>query len=217
LEDLSNVIPEGKIYAAHIPMVCFCDLIFSQIKEHINFYGDYGIGLRKKGWGIKKGISPIVYVPKDSISASLIQLLSSNIGMLLKNKDENEIIHKQLPDFYKYIKAYDGIVLNRKTRKMENRIFYDEREWRYVPKGFSVLPEKLQNPSIIEEENVKMSAKQRLAFKAIDIKYIIVKKESEIPEFVDFIENDLKSIFNENERKLLVSKLISVQQIKDDM
>jgi len=217
LEDLSNVIPEGKIYAANIPMVCFCDLIFPQIKDHINFYGDYGIGLRKKGWGIKKGISPIVYVPKDSISANLIQLLGANISTLLKSKDGNETIHKQLPDFFKYIKAYDGIVLNRKNRKMEDRIFYDEREWRYVPKGFSVLPENLANPNIIEDENLKMSIKKRLTFKAIDVKYIIVKKESEIPEFFNFIERDLKGIFSDSERQLLMSKLISVQQIKDDM
>ncbi len=58
---------------------------------------------------------------------------------------------------------------------------------------------------------------ERLNFSAKDIKYIIVKTEKEIPEFVDFIENDLKGQFNFFERTLLVSKLISVEQIKDDM
>src|SRR5690606_31643375 len=70
LEDLSNATPPVSIYKnAYIPMVCFCDLVFSQIKKHIDFYGDYGIGLRKKGWGIERGISPIYYVPEASISA----------------------------------------------------------------------------------------------------------------------------------------------------
>jgi len=50
-----------------------------------------------------------------------------------------------------------------------------------------------------------------------NIKYIIVREEDEIPEFVDFIEEDLKDKFKMPERKLLVSKLISVQQIRDDM
>lgn len=55
LEDLSNATPEGSPYsAAHTPMVCFCDLVFSQIKKHIDFYGNYGIGLRKDSWGQKK-------------------------------------------------------------------------------------------------------------------------------------------------------------------
>ncbi|MEK7200130.1 MAG: hypothetical protein AAB212_09465, partial [Bacteroidota bacterium] len=60
--------------------------------------------------------------------------------------------------------------------------------------------------------NAKMEADERLNFSAKDIKYIIVKTEKEIPEFVDFIENDLKGQFNSFERKLLVSKLISVEQ-----
>src|SRR3989338_11108663 len=67
-EDLSNATPENSIYkVAYTPMVCFCDLIFSQIKKHIEFYGSYGIGLRKDNWGRKKGISPIVYVPEKSM------------------------------------------------------------------------------------------------------------------------------------------------------
>ena len=48
LEDISNATPEVSIYrTAHIPMVCFCDIVFSQIKNHIDFYGDYGIAFTK--------------------------------------------------------------------------------------------------------------------------------------------------------------------------
>src|ERR1043166_5403919 len=58
-EDLSNVTLDKSIYKeAYVPMVCFCDLLLSQIKAHIDFYGDYGLGLRKK-WGLREGISPI--------------------------------------------------------------------------------------------------------------------------------------------------------------
>ena len=45
-----------------------------------------------------------------------------------------------------------------------------------------------------------------------------MKSEKEIPDFVEYIEKDLADRFpNEKERKLLVSKLISVDQIDDDV
>lgn len=218
LEDLSNVTPGKSIYKkSYIPMVCFCDLLFSQIKDHIDFYGDYGIGLRKKEWGLKNGISPITYVPQKSLSAYHIQSISAEISAKLKNITDRKAIRKQLQNFYKYVKPYDGLVKNRKNRKNEYRIFYEEREWRFVPKNFPVLAIRRANPELLARANAKMEADERLNFSAKDIKYIIVKAEKEIPEFVDFIENDLKGQFNPFERKLLVSKLISVEQIKDDM
>ena len=199
-------------------MVCFCDLIFSQIKYHIDFYGDYGIGMRKKGWGIEKGISPIFYFPEESISAELIKLVATEITSKIKKRSERVSIRKQLQNFYKCVKPYDGVAFNRKEKKMEDRIFYNEREWRFVPKNFPVLPEKRASTSLLEKVNLKMQRDERLIFKAADVKYIIVKEEKEIPGFVRFIEEDLTKQFKKPEdRKLLVSKLISAEQIADDM
>lgn len=217
LEDLSNVTPGKSIYKkSYIPMVCFCDLLFSQIKDHIDFYGDYGIGLRKKEWGLKKGISPITYVPQKSLSAYHIQSISAEISDKLKNISDRKAIRKQLQNFYKYVKPYDGLVKNRKTKTNEYRVFYEEREWRFVPKKFPVLAVRRAKTDLLSRANARMKTEEKLNFSAKDIKYIIVKTEKEIPEFVDFIEKYL-SQFTHSERKLLVSKLISVEQIKDDM
>ncbi len=218
LEDISNATPDISTYkTAHIPMVCFCDLLFSQIKSHIDFYGDYGIGLRKKEWGIKKGISPIFYFPKEASSAKLIQSLANAISSKTKNPREKSSIRKELQNFYKCMKPYDGIAFNKKDKRMEDRIFYNEREWRFTPKKFPVLPEN-NSATKIKEANAEMQDTERLAFKAQDVKYIIVKEEKEIPDFVSFIEKELTNQFQkQDEIKLLVSKLISVEQIKDDM
>lgn len=215
LEDLSNAVP-GKVYVARIPMVCFCDLLLSQIKDHIKFYGDYGMGLRKKGWGNKKGISPIIYLPKKSISSLLLKEVTNQYRVLLQAKTDSSI-HKHLPEFYKYIKAYAGLAQNKRTKEMESRIFYDEREWRYSPNNFPVLPERIEDHGFLEKENKKIADSKPLTFAARDIKYIIVKKEKEISSFADFIISNLKKEFIESERNLLISKLISVEQIRDDM
>ena len=42
-------------------VVCFCDLPFSLISEHVSEYGRYCIGLSKE-WGMSLGITPIRYV-----------------------------------------------------------------------------------------------------------------------------------------------------------
>lgn len=218
LEDLSNATPENSIYrVAYTPMVCFCDLVFSQIRKHIEYYGSYGIGLRKDNWGNKKGISPIVYVPEKSMSASLIQSMATEIGNKLKDGENKDDILKQLHNFYKYVKPYNGLVMNKKTKEMEERVFYDEREWRYVPRKIPVLSSLHAKKEDIEKANILMK-KNMLRFSARDVKYIIVKSEKEILDFVEFIEKELIVRFpNEKERKLLVSKLISVDQIEEDV
>ena len=124
---------------------------------------------------------------------------------------------KQLHDFYKYVKPYQRLSMNKRTKKMEDKIFYNEREWRYVPKKFQVLSGVNSKKEDVEKAN-SLLKKNPLKFSANDIKYIIVKSEKEIPDFIQYIEKDLANIFpNEKERKLLVSKLISVDQIEVDV
>lgn len=41
------------------PMSCFCDIPLNKLTSHMEFYGDFGIGLDKERWGINKGIQPV--------------------------------------------------------------------------------------------------------------------------------------------------------------
>lgn len=218
LEDITTATPENSSFqTSYIPMVCFCDLLFPQIKSHIDFYGDYGIGLRKKEWGIKKGISPVFYFPEEVMSARLIQSVANSISKEIKIESEQEIISQQLQNFYKCVKPYEGKAFNKRERKLEDRLFYNEREWRFIPKNFPVVPESKMNHRKLKEDNAKLQREELLRFESRDVKYIIVKNDKEIEEFVDFIERKLIQKFEARERKLLLSKLICVDQISDDM
>lgn len=117
-------------------MCCFCDIPLSNIQKHLKTYGNYGIGL-KKDWGKKNGLNPILYVHKDSRLFEAITNLGFGIVQNLKSKvnllEFPEIIRDLSYVQFYYIKPYEGD-FNRGDEIISNVRFYDEREWRYVPK-----------------------------------------------------------------------------------
>jgi Putative abortive phage resistance protein AbiGi, antitoxin len=223
LEDLSSVLPDGPIYDVYVPMVCFCDIPLSQIKDHLTYYGDYGIGL-KKSWGIRKGISPVVYVAPDSRTAQLMRAVVKEAG---RDSFKGSPIRQDLVDFCKYIKAYQGKELPRDIQpqkgrsKKIDRIYYDEREWRYSPSNFRAYAAAFGNDQEVPHQNKLMQAQERLSFQSSDVKYIIVAKGNEISSTIRDIENLRKRAsprrLSENAVRLLASRVISAEQIKSDM
>ena len=67
------------------PMVCFCDINFHKLHDHIQFYGGYGIAF-SKDWGLKRGIQPIQYInPKSSLRCDFGQAF--NLALEDKHED----------------------------------------------------------------------------------------------------------------------------------
>jgi len=108
--------------------------------------------------------------------------------------------------------------------------FYDEKEWRYVPPLDQIesndrvkvnfrWKDQFYNGDIFlsdvfYEENRKLEKKE-LGLSASDVKYILVSKEKEIDKLATYIK-DIAAEYSDIEKNLLVSKIISLEQIKED-
>ncbi|MFC1477962.1 abortive infection system antitoxin AbiGi family protein [Candidatus Margulisiibacteriota bacterium] len=153
-----------------IPMVSFCDIPLSNIRNHINVYGRYAIGLTKE-WGERNNINPIMYALDDSIYAKVIKSSLNNIDKCVqklnthrdrlylnnpkhkKDKKDKLIdtfiyellrIDNGLLDIMSYTKNYSG-KFNRNGKKNKKVCFYDEREWRYIPDPRLLFKQQLPN------------------------------------------------------------------------
>ncbi len=138
-EDLSmftSAFGEGvESFEFGIPMVCFCDIPLSKVKEHVSIYKGYGIGCTK-AWGIEHGVTPLVYVKPTSETVLGIQNALSSLRNLSNISEENGLqvgkVGSSLMRLMKYIKPYEGR-FEHNGQIFEKKRFYDEREWRYVP------------------------------------------------------------------------------------
>jgi len=81
---------------------------------------------------------------------------------------------------------------------------------------------EVETDDILAKASTTLQENYKLKFGAEHIRYLIVAKEGEIPEMVDFIEglqgkseNELGSCTN-YERKRLTARLISMAQIQED-
>ncbi|CAM3835911.1 abortive infection system antitoxin AbiGi family protein [Aquirufa aurantiipilula] len=178
-----------------VAMACFCDIPLSLIKEHFDWYGRYGIGI-KRTYARELGVKPVWYVTSES------QLVKS----LIKNKELNEYERKHL---LPYLKQFIGNQ-EYKDGKEKRKKFYDEREWRYIPNNSLVEPLFSTNRKSIPQNK---DEKHRMKLNLSAIEYIIINKENEF----DKITPILKTLSNENVRfEVLLSKIITSKQIERD-
>ncbi len=54
-----------RIKKIYIPMKCFCDINLHRIREHLNWYGFYGLAFTKE-WAMRNNIQPIHYINPSS-------------------------------------------------------------------------------------------------------------------------------------------------------
>lgn len=224
-----------------IPMVSFCDIPLSRAGKHVGDYGRYAIGLDKK-WGMTKNISPVHYIYEGSMCARVIAEVYHSLPRDAFDVDCTCMTFSTRTALFFYGKPYRG-QLRRKDSATEDIVdkgevnFYDEREWRYVPfadqtlKGMEEIPagvramlseQEQAKSDILADASTSLQKNYSLTFAAEDIKYLIVDSEDEIPALVDFIHGVEASGNKEllkctvNERKRLMTRVISMRQIEQD-
>lgn len=206
-----------------IPMVCFCDIPLSQISEHVEKYGSYAIGI-KKTWAIQQGVTPVLYTHTNSITRKAIteqfnNLLSKNT-ISQENDEDSSLIETFLQCTF-MMKPYEGEqIINGKKKKIR---FYDEREWRYIP-PFNIQDDDDNDIFLSEEEFANKARRERVnalneqygvTFDPDQINYIIVKNTKDILPLKRELAR-IKGSYSHDSVELLETKLMSMEQIKED-
>lgn len=227
---------EEDYFEVGIPMLCFCDIKLANIEEHTNWYGNYGIGMKKE-WAIRNGLTPVHYYNKDSHLSNEIKTGISIFRELIKNEQvpnefktkHSEIFHSLYYNFW-FMKSYEGEQFFKHTDKIEYKKFYDEREWRYIPSTTSLkamreeLPMSLLNKRLAiyrsdadykNRINTELGEDTKLYFIPDDIAYIIIRNEAERTELINAIKST-KLVYCIGTVETLSSKIISLDQIKSD-
>jgi len=185
-----------------IPMKCFCDIPLSQIYEHTNTYGKFAIGFTKE-WAQKVGITPVLYIHNQS----------PHIQNIFPKSQKNflSLCKKNLT--IKYVKPYCGKMW-RNGKLTKDTCFYNEREWRFVPKNITLLDKcKFEKNKDTYQNKLKTSP---IPFTPNDIKYIIIQEEKNRDKIIDAIK---KANFfpNAADKELAISKIFSVEHIHIDL
>lgn len=179
------------------PMACFCDIPLSLIKEHIDWYGRYGIGI-KRTYARENGVHPVWYVTSEN------NLVSS----LIKNKVLSDYERKHL---LPYMKQFIGFQHYEKEGKDKRKKFYDEHEWRFIPDNsmveahFNINKKSVPNSTYIPP---------RMILDLNQVEYIIIDKEAEFKKML--VELKAISISKKISYETLVSKIITSKQIERD-
>lgn len=210
-----------------VPMVSFCDLKLSELKDFIKSgYGTFGLGMTKE-WANRNRLNPVMYMNRHcELVDDLIAAVNELFAFMeeLKDGDQYDRLaphYQNIINYYRYIKPYEG-ELNRKGELIdENYRFADEREWRYVPPISNQDIRPLVGIDEIDTDAKKEAFNHavrniRIPFEPDDIKYLIVEKEDDINPLIDHLR-DVKDKFPPDMLNRLASRILTIEQINKDI
>lgn len=147
-------------------MVCFADLQSKELGQHMRNFNSDSYIMMKKDWALRNIVSPVQYYFRDTIPAITMKVW---VEYLLKQQNEWEngslgnLLNNATNMMFAYMKQYKGSYFNRKTRTFSNeeRLFYLEREWRYVPlvengEAYYLTKEEYLNENVIKAKTAEL-------------------------------------------------------------
>ena len=194
-----------------IPMVSFCNIPLSQIGEHIEYYGNYGIGV-SMDWAVtKKSVQSVFYITRNAIP-DIYKVIEDDLNKKKRNKFRWLF-------FLTRIKSYKGWNWKKKGNEkiIKNYLYYNEREWRYIPNKLSGEQLCIDIRKDIDLESCNQNTKEHsLKVPLPEVKYIILKSESERIIALNKIDKLFKGKYTQEQLSLLESKILTCEQINDD-
>ncbi len=177
------------------PLVSFCDIPLSLIKEHLEWYGNFGIGINRT-YARSLRVHPVWYITSENL----------HIKNLLKSGTITEQDRKNL---FPFLKQYMGYQYNLNNEYKRKRL-YNEREWRYISDFDKVNLFLNKKRTVV---NVK-KFETRMIIDFAQIEYIIVDNAESLKKIIA----DLKSICKSKKARYydIISKLITVRNILRD-
>lgn len=181
-----------KISGAAHPMVSFSKFDINRLKNKVITYGKYGIAF-SESWQTRKGINPVLYIDNTSpVANALASLLRARRNSEVSNLPGN----LRLPIITLKCFTKNCVGFNSYFQR-DNFKFYEENEWRFVPRkgeignGYISLDRKKYNKN-------KQGYNDRL-----------------IPYGLNFSLEDIEAIFvkNEKQRQQVMSEL-SIEDTK---
>lgn len=215
LEDLSWQGKDKTEFVA-FPIVCLCDIPLSRITDHIDFYGSYGIGL-KRSWAHKNQLNPVLYLGEGNPAAnSFVSAVRTAKKQEKEEKGSSAI--KDLRFLAAHTKPLSGqMIVSDKTVEKE---FYKESEWRHVASHEEVPPylvqSKYENQDILSDANQKTRENAMLKFLPTDVAYVFVPSDDDIPNVINFMQQELDQ-YPSADLKVLFSRVISIESILRDL
>jgi len=216
-EDVSWV-EAGSVDFVVFPMVCFCDIPLGRIADHVDFYGEYGLGM-SKDWALKNGLNPIFYLSSTAaVAKSFVTAIRAAVRADEEGEDKDESAADHLHFMWAHSKPLSGRMVV--GDKPVTKDFYLENEWRYVPnlagfrRGFWM--KRYEDTAWREEKNNKLQVEAVLRFTPSDVRYLFVPRDADIPPLVDFINTRLAA-FPLADLKILLTRITSLEHIRKDI
>lgn len=197
------------------PMVCFCDIPLSKIADHVNFYGQYGLGMTRE-WATANGLNPILYLAGENSLVAELRNLNNHANLLATAN--REPAKETLRYLYAHTKPVRGVMVI--DGAPVEKDFYLESEWRHVPQH-AAIEAYLRNTTFsdtdrLNQENEKTSQHCRLRFTPQDIRYIFVRADADIPDIINFIQSQLDH-YPHADTKVLMSRVTSLESLQGDV